>query len=155
MQIALVGSVLGRLLMLFSVTMLTPVPIDLYFGDGSWPAFVFSFGAALTAGFLIWLPFRRAGGELKLRDGFLIVALFWVVLGSFGAAPLHFATRAGTVVYRRHVRGHIGAERPPEQPCSRDWTRCPRRSCSTASNCNGWAVWASWSWRWPYCRCWA
>ena len=92
MQIALVGSVLGRLLMLFSITMLTPVPLDLYFGDGSWPAFVFSFGAALTAGFLIWLPFRRADGELKLRDGFLIVALFWVVLGSFGAAPLHFAT---------------------------------------------------------------
>ena len=92
MQIALVGSVLGRLLMLFSVTMLTPLPLDLYFGDGSWPAFAFSFGAALTAGLLIWLPFRHAGGELKLRDGFLIVASFWVVLGSFGAAPLHFAT---------------------------------------------------------------
>ena len=92
MQIALVGSVLGRLLMLFSVTMLTPLPLDLYFGGGSWPAFAFSFAAALTAGFLIWLPFRHAGGELKLRDGFLIVASFWVVLGSFGAAPLHFAT---------------------------------------------------------------
>lgn len=91
MQFALVGSVLGRLLMLFSVTMLTPVPVALYFGDGSWPAFALSFGAALVAGLLIWLPCRRAGGELKLRDGFLIVASFWVVLGSFGAAPLLFA----------------------------------------------------------------
>ena len=92
MQIALVGSVLGRLLMLFSVTMLTPLPLDLYFGEGSWPAFALSFGAALTAGSLIWLPFRHSDGELKLRDGFLIVASFWVVLGSFGAAPLFFAT---------------------------------------------------------------
>ena len=91
MQIALVGSVLGRLLMLFSVTMLTPLPVDLYYGDGSWPAFAFSFGAALAAGFLIWLPARRARGELKLRDGFLIVASFWVVLGSFGALPLLFS----------------------------------------------------------------
>ena len=91
MQIALVGSVLGRLLMLFSVTMLTPLPVDLYYGDGSWPAFALSFVAALAAGFLIWLPARRAMGELKLRDGFLIVACFWMVLGSFGALPFLFA----------------------------------------------------------------
>ncbi|WP_446831200.1 TrkH family potassium uptake protein [Candidatus Foliamicus sp.] len=91
MQFALIASVLGRLLMLFSVSMLTPVPVDLYFGDGSWPAFAWSFAAALAAGCLIWLPFRRVQGELKLRDGFLIVASFWVVLGSFGAVPLLFA----------------------------------------------------------------
>ena len=91
MQFALIGSVLGRLLMLFSVTMLTPVPVGLYFGDGSWPAFGLSFVAALAAGLLLWLPFRGARGELKLRDGFLIVAAFWVVLGSFGAAPMLFA----------------------------------------------------------------
>ena len=91
MQIALVGSVLGRLLMLFSVTMLTPLPVDLYYGGGSWPVFALSFVAALAAGFVIWLPARRTVGELKLRDGFLIVASFWVVLGSFGALPLHFA----------------------------------------------------------------
>ena len=90
MQIALVGSVLGRLLMLFSVTMLTPLPVDLYYGDGAWPVFTLSFAAALTAGFLIWLPARRARGELKLRDGFLIVASFWLVLGSSGALPLLF-----------------------------------------------------------------
>jgi trk system potassium uptake protein TrkH len=29
---------------------------------------------------------------LRLRDGFLIVAAFWVVLGSFGAAPFLFST---------------------------------------------------------------
>ncbi len=92
MQFALIGSVLGRLLMLFSATMLTPVPVGLYYGDGSWPAFAWSFAAALAAGCLLWLPFRQARGELKLRDGFLIVAAFWVVLGSFGSAPLLFAT---------------------------------------------------------------
>ncbi len=88
MQFALIGSVLGRLLMLFSVTMLPPVAVDLYFGDGSWPTFAWSFAAALVAGFLLWLPLRRVRSELKLRDGFLIVACFWVVLGSFGSVPL-------------------------------------------------------------------
>jgi trk system potassium uptake protein TrkH len=28
---------------------------------------------------------------LRLRDGFLVVAAFWTVLGAFGAAPLYFA----------------------------------------------------------------
>ena len=29
--------------------------------------------------------------DLRLRDGFLVVAAFWTVLGTFGAAPLYFA----------------------------------------------------------------
>ena len=28
---------------------------------------------------------------MRLRDGFLVVALFWTVLGTFGALPLYFA----------------------------------------------------------------
>jgi trk system potassium uptake protein TrkH len=44
----------------------------------------------LAAGLVCWLPVRRERRELRLRDGFLVVASFWTVLGSFGAAPLYF-----------------------------------------------------------------
>ena len=80
--------VLGYLVMLFSLTMLSPIPFSLYFGDGTWAAFAGSFLVILGSGAAIWYPVRNEERELRLRDGFLVVALFWVVLGLFGAAPL-------------------------------------------------------------------
>ena len=49
------------------------------------------FGLTFAAGLFLWFPVHRVRKELRLRDGFLIVAAFWTVLGSFGAAPLYFA----------------------------------------------------------------
>ncbi|MEO0578839.1 MAG: TrkH family potassium uptake protein, partial [Pseudomonadota bacterium] len=37
------------------------------------------------------MPVRTAHRDLRLRDGFLIVASFWMVLGTFGSAPLLFS----------------------------------------------------------------
>ena len=86
-----VQRILGLLLMMFSLTMLPPIIISLIFDDGSWLPFVEGFGLTLAAGFLFWLPVNRSRKELRLRDGFLVVAAFWTVLGTFGAAPLYFA----------------------------------------------------------------
>ncbi len=79
------------LLMLFSFTMLPPVFVSYVFHDGSAQAFISGFGITLIAGFIIWFPVRNQKRDLRLRDGFLIVAAFWVVLGSFGAAPMIFS----------------------------------------------------------------
>jgi trk system potassium uptake protein TrkH len=86
-----VQRILGLLLMMFSVTMLPPVVVSLLYGDGGWLAFVEGFLLNLAAGFLLWLPARNAKADLRLRDGFLVVASFWLVLGTFGAAPLYFS----------------------------------------------------------------
>lgn len=77
--------------MMFSLTMLPPIIFSLYYDDHSWLPFVQGFGLTLAAGFLIWLPVHRSRKDLRLRDGFLVVAAFWTVLGSFGAAPMFFA----------------------------------------------------------------
>lgn len=76
------------MLALFSVTMLPPLLVSFFFADGEWPIFIQSFGVVFLSGVLLWWPFRNSHDELRLRDGFLVVALFWIVLGSFGAAPL-------------------------------------------------------------------
>ena len=91
MNWSVVQRILGLLLMIFSVTMLPPIPFSLYYGDGGWLPFLQGFGLTLLAGLIIWAPVRNVRRELRLRDGFLVVASFWTVLGTFGAAPLYLA----------------------------------------------------------------
>jgi trk system potassium uptake protein len=88
MNLAVVQRILGILLILFSLTMLPPMAVSLYFHDGNWQPFLHAFLALLAFGLLIWWPVRARFRELRLRDGFLVVALFWVVLGGAGAVPL-------------------------------------------------------------------
>ena len=91
MNWTVVQRILGLLLMMFSLTMLPPIAFSVFYNDGSWLPFVEGFGLTLAAGILIWLPVNRSRKDLRLRDGFLVVAAFWTVLGAFGAAPLYFA----------------------------------------------------------------
>lgn len=91
MNWTVVQRILGLLLMMFSLTMLPPILFSLYYDDQSWLPFVEGFVLTLVAGLVCWLPVHRSRKELRLRDGFLVVAAFWTVLGTFGAAPLFFA----------------------------------------------------------------
>ena len=90
MNWSVVQRILGLLLMMFSLTMLPPIFFSVLYADGAWLTFVEGFALTLAAGVVCWLPVRRERRELRLRDGFLVVASFWTVLGAFGAAPLYF-----------------------------------------------------------------
>jgi len=72
---------------MFSSVMLIPVLVSLLYSDNAWPAFVGSFLIICGTGLSLWWPVRREKRELRLRDGFLVVALSWIVLGMFGASP--------------------------------------------------------------------
>ena len=91
MNWTVVQRILGLLLMIFSLTMLPPVLVAVLFGETAWLAFVEGFGLTFSAGLLLWFPVHRVRKDLRLRDGFLVVAAFWTVLGTFGAAPLYFS----------------------------------------------------------------
>jgi trk system potassium uptake protein TrkH len=47
--------------------------------------------SVLAAGALCWLPVRQQHRELRVRDGFVVVALFWSVLALVGALPFVLA----------------------------------------------------------------
>lgn len=83
--------ILGLLLMMFSVTMVPPLFFSAWFDDHSWLPFVESFAIILSAGLVVWYPVRGKRKDLRLRDGFLVVASFWTVLGTAGALPLFLA----------------------------------------------------------------
>jgi trk system potassium uptake protein TrkH len=78
---------LGLLLMMFSLTLLPPVVVSWLYNDGQMVVFLDGMFALLVLGCLMWLPARRFKDELRVRDGFLIVVLFWLVLGLAGALP--------------------------------------------------------------------
>ncbi|WP_445158486.1 TrkH family potassium uptake protein [Halomonas sp. E14] len=88
MSLRIILRILGLLLMMFSLTMVPPILISLLFGDGQWDAFAIAILITVLTGLLMYLPNRRARKELRTRDGFLIAALFWSVLGLFGSLPL-------------------------------------------------------------------
>jgi len=87
MQIAAILRILGLLLMIFSTTMLPPVGVALWYGDGALKPFLTAFAITLVTGFLLWLPVRGRRQEMRLRDGFIVVALFWAGLGLSGTLP--------------------------------------------------------------------
>src|SRR5215207_8654314 len=87
MNLLVVQRTLGILLLLFAVTMLPPLVVSFLFHDGNWAPFTGSFIAIALAGAVCWWPARNARRDMRLRDGMLIVSLFWVVLGGAGAAP--------------------------------------------------------------------
>ena len=90
MQLQAIFKIIGLLLMLFSTTMLTPVIVDLIYQEADSLPFLMGFAVTFFSGLLLWLPVRRHRKELRLRDGFLVVVLFWTVLGLAGAIPLMF-----------------------------------------------------------------
>ena len=89
MQFLVVVRVLGLLVAIFSTTMLIPGLVSLAYGDGSHWSFFIGFVVTLLLGALAYLPLKNYNRPLKLRDGFVIVVMFWTVLGLFGAIPLY------------------------------------------------------------------
>jgi trk system potassium uptake protein TrkH len=84
---AAVQRILGLLVILFSLSMAPPLGVSLWLDDGEAAHFVASLTLILAAGLLLWLPVQRARRDLRHKDGFIIVALFWTVLGALGSLP--------------------------------------------------------------------
>ena len=91
MQYRTIIRITGLLMGLFSITMLPPAMVAVFYKDGEGIAFIQAFVVSLLLGFTLWYPNRYHKAELRTREGFLIVVLFWTVLGSIGALPFIFA----------------------------------------------------------------
>ena len=91
MQFAVIQRILGLLLALFSITLLPPIVIAAWVQDGAVFAFIMALLITVTLGLVLWLPVRNVKKELRLRDGFVVVVLFWAGLGLTAAVPLVLA----------------------------------------------------------------
>lgn len=92
MHLSVVSKILGVLLMLFSILAYLPsILVSLLYRDGELSSFLTALLVTFSTGFVLWLLTWRSKKELRTRDGFLIVTLFWSVLGTFGALPFYFS----------------------------------------------------------------
>lgn len=73
--------------MLFSFTLIPPMIIDLLYQENTFGSFSTSYLLLLGAGFLLWLPVKNTSKDLRLRDGFVVVVMFWLVLSASGSLP--------------------------------------------------------------------
>ncbi len=86
MRIGGVLNLLGKLIIILSLMLLSPIPFSIYFSDGMIPTFLISSLLGLVAGTIlvaVFLPER----ELGYKDGFAIVAFSWIGLALLGALP--------------------------------------------------------------------
>ncbi len=85
-----VSRIAGFLCMAFSPAMFFPVLVSIWYGDGEVPHFAIAFVVMFVAGFVLWLPSLGQRMELRHRDGFFVVVLFWALLSLLGAFPFFF-----------------------------------------------------------------
>ncbi len=90
MRIKAVVKLIGALLVLFSATLAPPMAVSWWFADGEIAPFLLALCVNLALGAACWLPLRNHRAELGLREGVLVVVLFWTVLSLMAALPLLF-----------------------------------------------------------------
>ncbi len=95
MNLAMVQRILGLMLLMFSLTLLVPIAVSFGFADGHHQPFLSAMAVVAGVGVLLWLPVRSVQRDLRLRDGFLIAAVFWTCLGFAGAVPLYLSDQPG------------------------------------------------------------
>lgn len=81
-----VAGVLGALLFALGASLLAPAAVGLAYGEPEWWGFGATALGSLVAGAAAWAVFRPRR-ELRVREGFAIVALAWFVLSLVGALP--------------------------------------------------------------------
>jgi trk system potassium uptake protein len=77
----------GVLLLFYSLSFLPSIAISVFHSDGAWLVFTASTLITAGGGLLLWLGNTNFVEELTVRDGFLFVTLFWIVLSVLGALP--------------------------------------------------------------------
>ncbi len=90
MRIGGVLNLLGKLIIILSLVLLTPIPFSIYYHDGMIQAFISCSALGLLLGgvlVLIFLPEK----ELGYKDGFAIVVFSWLALALLGALPFYFS----------------------------------------------------------------
>lgn len=90
-------NICGKFLLVFSALMALPLAISLAYHQPDAMAFMASILITALAGLCLTLVFKIGNGELRIRDGFILVGLIWVAAGIFGALPFYFSGSASIV----------------------------------------------------------
>lgn len=88
LRLRAITRVLGVIVGLTSLTKLPSALLAWLLNEGTVGIYLASSAVSALAGFALWWPCRRVSYELRLRDGFLIVTLTWVLASLVSSLPL-------------------------------------------------------------------
>lgn len=90
MNYRIISSILGRILAIEAFLLLAPLATALFYGESPMP-FVWTVVLTLAAGGIMFVIGQKASGSIQRREGFVSVALSWIVISLFGALPFVFS----------------------------------------------------------------
>ncbi|MEH6527661.1 MAG: TrkH family potassium uptake protein [Sneathiella sp.] len=90
-NIRIILSSIGLLLVILGLAMLIPVVVDLAVGNRDWQVFFAAAAVALFVGGGLFLSNRGAGGEFGIRQAFILTTVAWIAIPAFAALPLTFS----------------------------------------------------------------
>ena len=82
-----IARVLSVLLIIIGLMMFTGLPFSFYFNSGDEMPLLISGLICIVTAAVLWLSSSNGRGSISRRDGYLIVALGWVVMVSFSMLP--------------------------------------------------------------------
>ena len=82
---------MGRVVLLEAAFLVLPMAVSLLYGERCAVSFGLTILVALAVGFLLTFLCRGSHGTSSIKDGFMIVALTWIMLSAVGALPFVFA----------------------------------------------------------------
>ena len=84
----LIIRMLGALLLIEAAAMAPSLVVSLIYGEGDAAAILYSIIINLLAGSgMCFIPKKDQNSHLRLKEGFIITALGWILLGIFGSVP--------------------------------------------------------------------
>ncbi|MBQ6562406.1 MAG: TrkH family potassium uptake protein [Clostridiales bacterium] len=91
MNILLVLRMLSAILLIESASMIPAIAVAMVHGDGDVLPLVFSALIILAVSIPAYFFIRPKDRNLRVREGFVVVALAWILMSAFGALPYVFS----------------------------------------------------------------
>lgn len=79
-------NILSALQIFLAIALIIPASVAYYYGDGDLNAFLITICITLILG-TVGVLFTRKSGEIRVRDGFLVVTCSWTLFALLGALP--------------------------------------------------------------------
>ncbi len=105
MEYKIVSKVSGLFLITFGLIIATHIPLGfLYHEDNGTTSFILASLTTLFIGLALFVPFRKSdNADITHREGFLITAISWLLIGIFGGLPFFFQGSFGDISFSTFI----------------------------------------------------